>query len=277
MAPRPAWILKAPRVILVLVFPFISFILYLILLLGCITDSLSTISPVVVRSNGPVTVGGSAVRVDLRVGFWGVCFGPAPFDCTSSVSVSRSKSANDVAREIASDHGGGNVALANLALGLQANFAMLSGIFLLILLIADIIANLVQLYFNSRGTVVGELHTKAALWARSLDWAAAAGAVTSFTSYQTLVSVTPNLIRVLSPTPLTITVGMMASNLFAAVVGTTIAGAAVNTFLTARDAAWDTRRALKARGQGPGESPGGIEMDTFKPVYRERPAYEVFP
>ncbi|KAK3374928.1 hypothetical protein B0H63DRAFT_261002 [Podospora didyma] len=276
MAPKPSWVLKAPRVILVLMFPVISFILYLILSLGCINDSLSTISPVIVRSNGPATFGGMAVRVDLRIGFWGICFGPVPFSCTGSISVSRTATANTVAAAIPIDHGGGNVGLASLALGLQANFAILSGIFLLIILIADIVANLVQLYFNSLG--VGEDHIKAAFWARSLDWAAAAAAVTSFASYQSLVNVTPNLLRALSITPLTITVGTVASNLFAAVVGTTIAGATVNTFLTASDAGWDARRAAKDRSPTGSAGGGGVEMDRLKSVrFRERAAYEVFP
>ncbi|GAB1320811.1 hypothetical protein MFIFM68171_11021 [Madurella fahalii] len=277
MAPMPSWILKAPRVVLIVVFPIINFILYLILSLGCITDSLSGISPVVAMSNELVNVGGSQIRVDLRVGFWGLCFGPAPVNCTSSVAVFQTKREAEIAREIPVDRGGGNFALAGLALGLQSSFVVLSGIPVLLLLFASLVANMVQIYFNANG--MGDRHAQAALWARSLDWAAAAGVATGFSAYQSVVAAASRLIRTVSGTPLTVTAGTTASNLFAAVVGTTVAGALINTFLTAGDAAFDAYVAAKKREgavkevrAGTGNGDGSARLS-----FRRRPAYEAFP
>ncbi|KAK3333875.1 hypothetical protein B0T19DRAFT_459304 [Cercophora scortea] len=280
MAPNIPWILKAPRVFLVLLFPFVNFILYLILSLGCSSATLSGISPIVVRSNGSVIIGGSTREIDLRVGFWGICFGPQPFACTSSLTVFPTKTATDVARSIPPIQGGGNVALTRLALGLQANFAVLSGIVLFIIICADLLANLVQVYFSTRA--FREEHIKAALWARSLDWAAAAIALSTFSSFQSLVLATPNLLLLATSgaAPLTITAGATASNLFAAIVGTTIGGAFVNTFLTASDAGFDAYRAAKV-GQLPAKSLAALakpEAGSQGFVIRpRRPAYEVFP
>ncbi|KAK4193957.1 hypothetical protein QBC35DRAFT_458218 [Podospora australis] len=288
MAPRPSWILKAPRVVLVVVFPAINFILYLILSLGCTSESLGGVSPVIARSNGPVNIGGTDIQVDLRVGFLGVCFGPVPLSCTTAATVLNPKREADLARSIPIAKGGGNFALAGLALGLQSSFVVLSGLPVLLILIASIIANMIQIYFSVQGMY--ESHAKAALWARSLDWAAAAGAVVGFSAYQSVVAAAPRLIRVLmAGAMLNVSVGATASNLFGAVVGLTIAGALINTLLTAGDAGFDaylTGRRMEQQRQGPlgkpavgaggyaGEGEGSRMSRVFM---RRRPAYEVFP
>ncbi|KAL2134188.1 hypothetical protein VTI74DRAFT_809 [Chaetomium olivicolor] len=46
------WILKTPRVVLIIVFPLVTFNLYLVLSLRCINDSISGISQVIARSTG---------------------------------------------------------------------------------------------------------------------------------------------------------------------------------------------------------------------------------
>ncbi|KAK3900274.1 hypothetical protein C8A05DRAFT_36090, partial [Staphylotrichum tortipilum] len=250
-------VLQTPRVVLVITFPLASLILYLVLSLGCITDSLSGISPVIARSDGPVNLGGQIVQVDLRVGFFGLCFGPAPVNCTGSSPILNPKPQSQLASEIPLDKGGGNFALASLAQGLQSSLVVLSGIPLLLLLIASLIANLVQLYFNSlnRTTSTPTLNTysnggsggnnplrrernaQAALFARALDWAAAAGAATSFAAYQAVVSAATRLLRTTAAgVPLNVSAGGTASSVFAAVVGLTAAGAVVNTVLAAMDA-----------------------------------------
>ncbi|KAH6624463.1 hypothetical protein B0J18DRAFT_409915 [Chaetomium sp. MPI-SDFR-AT-0129] len=321
----PSWILKAPRVVLIFTFPVITFILYctvpylslpsivllltrpVILSLGCITDSLSGISPVIAQSNGNVTIGGQSVQVDLRIGFLGVCFGPAPFNCTGSISAFQNKRQSQLAAEIPLSKGGGNFGLAGLALGLQSSFVVLSGFPLLLLLIAATIANIIQLYFNSAGAGSSntsnnpnannnnnpslltrrERHAQAALWARSLDWAAAAGAVTSFAAYQSIVAAATRLLAVTVDTggvPLVVSVGTTASNLFAAVVVLTLVGALVNTLLAAKDVGFDAYLAGKGvdggggktgGGRGGGGSSGGGMMGVGG-VYTQRPAYERF-
>ncbi|KAK3944245.1 hypothetical protein QBC46DRAFT_441949 [Diplogelasinospora grovesii] len=287
MAPKPSWILKTPRVFLILLFPLVNFILYLILSLGCFSDSLSLVSPIVVHTDNSVPVGGENTRIDLRIGFWGICFGPDPYKCTSSVSVFPTKTETDIANAITPDRGGGNVALAGLALALQSNFAILSGIVLLILLFGSVMANVVQIYFNTQA--MREEHIKAAIWARSLDWGAAAAAVAGFSSYQSLVGVTPALIQAATgDQDLKVNAGMIASNLFAAIVGLTIAGALVNTFLTAMDAGLDAYSAEKYRTRPPpplartktGSSVGETEIGDDRlrdEAFRPRAAYEAFP
>ena len=42
-----------------------------LLSLGCVNNALSSVSPVIVTSNGALNIGGVATRVDLRIGFWG--------------------------------------------------------------------------------------------------------------------------------------------------------------------------------------------------------------
>jgi hypothetical protein len=152
---------------------------------------------------------------------------------------------------------------------------VLSGIPLLIILAADVVANVVQVYFimmaadNAR-----ERHAQAALWARSLDWAATAGAVTSFAAYRAIVAAASRLIRTLSGVPLAVDVGTTASNLFAAVVAMTTAGAVINTALTAMDAGFDAYLAAK---NGAGTAWEERKAETITPVYQTRAAYERFP
>ncbi|KAK4200543.1 hypothetical protein QBC40DRAFT_326598 [Triangularia verruculosa] len=278
MAPQPSWILQAPRVVLVVVFPVLNFILYLILSLGCTSTSLSDISPVIARSDGQVSIGGQDMIVDLRVGFFGVCLGPQPLFCTSSSSVLNSKRESDLARSIPLSKGGGNFALAGLALGLQSSFIVLSGLPLLFILIASIIANMIQIYFSTQGMI--ELHAKAALWARSLDWAAAAGAIMGFSAYQSIVAAAPRLIRVLmSGTMIEVTVGGTASSLFAGVVALTILGAAINTLLTGGDVGFDAFVAQKSMDKQKGKVGGRAEENRgrMSRMFPRRPAYEVFP
>ncbi len=260
----------------------------MVLLLGCTSVSSSGISPVIARSPNPVLLGGQTVPVDLRIGFWGLCFGPAPVTCTPSIAALQTKREAQLAAEIPAAQGGGNFALAALALGLQASFVVLSGLPLFALLLASLVANLVQIYFNSAvrgGRARRERAAQAALWARSLDWAAAAGAVTSFTSYQAIVAAASRLIGTVAGVPLMVSVGGTASSLFAAVVGLTLAGALINTVLTAMDAGLDAYLAGKRLG-GSGGSSGwagmrgrGVmgAMDVEMERFQKRPAYERFP
>ncbi|KAK3313789.1 hypothetical protein B0H66DRAFT_566995 [Apodospora peruviana] len=243
---------------------------------------MSVVSPIIVGSNGAAVRIGSqaAARVDMTTKK-GICFGPQPFTCTSSLGVFPSKSAVDLARSVPASRGGGNVALARLALGLQANFAILSGIVLFILIILDLAANLVQIYFNVREESE-EYHIKAALWARSLDWATAAAAVAGFSSFRALVVATPSLIQAASSPPALITInsGGVASNLFAAVVAMTVAGAVINTLLTMSEVGSVAVRAAKATPLKPSirtVAKMDISKPDYVPVYKRRPAYEVFP
>ncbi|KAK4176237.1 hypothetical protein QBC36DRAFT_352895, partial [Triangularia setosa] len=287
-------ILQAPRVVLVVVFPVLNFILYLILSLGCSSNSLSDISPVVARSNAPISIGGQDIVVDLRVGFFGaplpslphhhpanhhlgICLGPAPLFCTSSSSILNPKRESDLARSIPLSKGGGNFALAGLALGLQSSFIVLSGLPLLLILIASIIANIIQIYFSSQGMV--EIHAKAALWARSLDWAAAVGAVMGFSAYQSIVAAAPRLIRVLmSGAMVEISVGGTASSLFAGVVALTVLGAMMNTFLTGGDVGFDAFVAQKSMEKQKAKAGAWVDnRGRVSRVFARRPAYEVFP
>ncbi|KAK4639742.1 hypothetical protein QC761_711040 [Podospora bellae-mahoneyi] len=295
MAPRPSGILQAPRVVLVVVFPMLNFILYLILSLGCSSTSLSDISPVIARTNSPINIGGQDTVVDLRVGFYGtpspilfvpstmmltsvigICLGPAPLFCTSSSSILNPKRESDLARSIPLSKGGGNFALAGLALSLQSSFIVLSGFPLLLSFIASILANMIQIYF-SQGMI--ELHAKAALWARSLDWAAAAGAVMGFSAYQSIVAAAPRLIRVLmSGAMVDISVGGTASSLFAGVVALTILGAVINTLLTGGDVGFDAFVAGKTMGKQKTRAGGQVgDRGRMSRMFVRRPAYEVFP
>ncbi|KAM7220788.1 hypothetical protein V8F06_003857 [Rhypophila decipiens] len=321
MSERPSWMPKAPRIFLLAIFPVITFILYcqsslsstavyptcshvvlVILELGCINNTMSVVSPIIVRSNGSVPIGAQTTApVDLRIGFWGLCFGPQPLSCTSSVNIFKSKSVSQLSRAIPASKGGGNIALARLALGLQANFAILSGIVLFILIVLDLAANLVQIYFNAREE--WEYQMQAAVWARSLDWATAAGSIGAFSSYRALLVATPDLLRATSQTGGTTTTMMMmasisagtvAFNLFAAIVGISVVGAVVNTLLTMSEvgAAVRTRGEVFKRPAGGIDKAsiirtqivldgGGSKVDVLKPgyvpVYKRRPAYEVFP
>ncbi|KAM7187757.1 hypothetical protein V8F33_011064 [Rhypophila sp. PSN 637] len=305
---------KAPRIFLLAIFPVIIFILYLILELGCINNTMSVVSPIIVRSNGSVPIGAQTTApVDLRIGFWGelshtyptpfnqqnngLCFGPQPLSCTSSVNIFKSKSVSQLSRAIPAAKGGGNIALARLALSLQANFAILSGIVLFILIVLDLAANLIQIYFNAREE--WEYQMQAAVWARSLDWATAAGSIGAFSSYRALLVATPDLLRATSSQTGTtmgmasISAGTVAFNLFAAIVGISVVGAVVNTLLTMSEVG----TAVRTRGEVFKRPAGGIDkasiirtqivpdggnkVDVLKPgyvpAYKRRPAYEVFP
>ncbi|KAK4650833.1 hypothetical protein QC762_711040 [Podospora pseudocomata] len=296
MAPRSSGILQAPRVVLVVVFPMLNFILYLILSLGCSSTSLSDISPVIARTDSSINIGGQDIVVDLRVGFYGtpspilsvpstlmltsvigICLGPPPLFCTSSSSILNSKRESDLARSIPLSKGGGNFALAGLALSLQSSFIVLSGFPLLLSLIASILANMIQIYFSSQGMI--ELHAKAALWARSLDWAAAAGAVMGFSAYQSIVAAAPRLIRVLmSGAMVDISMGGTASSLFAGVVTLTILGAVINTLLTGGDVGSDAFVAGRTMGKQKTTAGGQVgDRERMSRMFMRRPAYEVFP
>jgi hypothetical protein len=211
------------------------------------------------------------------------------------VAALRTKRESEIASAIPPAKGGGNYALGALALSLQSSFVvLLSGIPLLLILVADLIANLVQIYyyfnFSMPMTMImvnndddsrhrRERHAQAALWARSLDWAAAAGAVTSFVTYQSIVAAASRLMETVSGgcsgLPLTVTVGTTASNLFAAVVGVTFVGALIKTLLTAMDAGSDAylagRRVHAVRIQE------GVMVQAERPVFKMRAPYERFP
>ncbi len=201
-----------------------------------------------------------------------MCFGPERFTCTSSLSVVPTKTVANLAREIPSIKGGANPQLLRLALALQADLIVFSGIVLLVLIVADLIANAIEIYFNVTG--LREEHIKASVWARGLDWVAAAGAVVAFASYRSLIDNTTRLLQAAGAIPLLITAGSVASGLFAAVVGTTIAGAVINTLLTAGDTAGYAEKAGKG-GDDAGSNP---DYERFKDAMtRRRAAYEAFP
>lgn len=159
---------------------------------------------------------------------------------------------------------------------------------LFVLVVLDLVANLVQIYFHVREE--WEYHLKAAVWARSLDWATAAGAVGAFSSYRALVVATPDLLRAVYSSmgsgtrdnmPI-IVAGTVASNLFAAIVGVSAAGAVINTFLTMNEVAFAVSMAGGGGRTGMRAGGGGMgvvnKADIGGPiVYQRRPAYEVFP
>ncbi|KAK0711557.1 hypothetical protein B0H67DRAFT_294853 [Lasiosphaeris hirsuta] len=274
MAPKPTWIIKAPRVLLVVIFPVVSFILYLILSLGCANTTLSAVSPFIVTSNGAVAIGGVPTRVDMRIGFWGICFGPDPYFCASSFTVIPTRTAAGLARIVPANRGGGNLALMQLALGLQQNLIVFSGIALLVILILDLLANMIEIYFNVGGIV--EEHMRASIWARALDWAAAAGSVVAFASYRSLGDSTLKLLQAATGAPLVIAPGNVASGLFGAVVGTTIAGAIINTIMTAGDGG--NYAYLAAKMMKPGADVSDADLGKFRDaMLRRRAAYEAFP
>lgn len=163
---------------------------------------------------------------------------------------------------------------------------------LFILIVLDLAANMVQIYFNLREE--WEYQMKAAIWARSLDWATAAGSIGAFSSYRALVVATPNLLRAASSIPSgqipSITSGTVAANLFGAIVGISVAGAVVNTLLTMSEvgsavatngAVYNKRpvvaTGVKASSISPPASKADISRPDYVPVYKRRAAYEVFP
>ncbi|KAK0646113.1 hypothetical protein B0T16DRAFT_153680 [Cercophora newfieldiana] len=268
-------ILKAPRVFLGLVFPIVSFILYLTLSLGCANTTLSAVSPVVISSNGSLNIGGVVARVDIRIGFWGICFGPEPYSCATSFTISNSRSVADLQRVISPGKGGANPQLLRLALALQASLIVFSGIALLIILSLSLLANFIEIYFNVLGE--REEHMRASVWARSLDWAAAAGAIVAFTTYRSNIDNTQKLLQTATGSSLLIAPGTVAGGIFAAIVGTTTAGAVINTILTSSDAGRYAYRAANAdRYSSADEGVGGLGK--FKDdMMRRRAAYEAFP
>ena len=104
---------------------------------------------------------------------------------------------------------------------------------------------------------------------------------------------TPDLLRAASAAPArdmpVISAGVVAANLFAAIVGVAGAGAVINTFLTMGEAGFvaslagggldGSRRGMGGRtGTGVGTGMGVNKADIGGPVvYQRRPAYEVFP
>ena len=180
-----------------------------------------------------------------------------------------------LARIIPQAKGGGNAQLLGLALALQASLIVLSGIALLVILIVDLIANAIEIYFNVGG--VSEEHMRASVWARSVDWAAAAGSVIAFTTYRSNIDNIRKLLQIATGAQISITPGNVASSMFAAVVGLTIAGAVINTILTSGDAGRYAYKAAKGGG-GPLGEEGGSGFDKFKDdMKRRRAAYEAFP
>jgi len=204
----------------------------------------------------------------------GLCFGPEPYSCASSFTISNSRSVAELTRLIPQAKGGANPQLLRLALTLQASLIVLSGIALLVILIADLLANAIEIYFNVVG--VREEHMRAAVWARALDWAAAAGAVVAFTTYKSNIDNTQKLLQTATGSNLVITPGMVASSMFAAIVGTTVAGAVINTILTSSDAGRYAYRASNGDDDSADEGVGGLGK--FKDdMMRRRAAYEAFP
>lgn len=139
-------------------------------------------------------------------------------------------------------------------------------------------ANLVQIYFNTTPLPTKrERHAQAALWARSLDWAAAAGAVMGFAAYQAVVAGASRLIQTVSGVPLAVSAGGTAGSLFGGVVGVTVAGAMVNTVLTAMDTGFDAYLAGKRIGRNGGGGGGEEDIEMERGLFQKRAAYERFP
>jgi len=178
-------------------------------------------------------------------------------------------------RIIPAGKGGSNTQLVKLALGLQANLVVFSGIILLVILGLDLIANAIEIYFNVGG--IGEEHIRSSVWARGLDWVAAGGSIVAFATYRSLVDNTGKLLQTATGTTLIISPGNVASGMFAAVVGTTAAGAVINTFLTAGDAGNYAYKAAKA-AEDTARLEANPGFDKFKDdMMRRRAAYEAFP
>lgn len=252
-----------------------------ILTLGCVNNGLSTVSPIVVSSNTSLAIGGVPTIVDIRIGFWGICFGPPPYTCASSVSIIPTRSAADLMRLIPASRGGANTQLLRIALSLQASLIVLSGIVLLVMLTFSLLANAIEIYFNVGG--IGEEHVRASVWARAFDWAAAAGSIVAFSTYRSLIDNTEVLLQTATGAGINIAGGTVASGMFAAVVGTTAAGAIFNTFMTAGDAGRYAYQAAKAMEISRSnlrdlEVGTGGGFDKFKEdMTRRKAAYERFP
>jgi hypothetical protein len=205
----------------------------------------------------------------------GICFGPEPYTCTSSFTISNSRSVADLQRVIPQSKGGRNPQLLQLALSLQASLIVFSGIILLIILAVDFLANAIEIYFN----VLGERqeHMRASVFARSFDWAAAAGSVVAFTTYKSNIDNTQKLLRTATGSNLVITPGNVASSIFAAVVGMTVAGAVINTILTSSDAGRYAWRAANDGNRSSADSGVGGLGKLRGDMARRRAAYEAFP
>jgi len=251
-----------------------------ILSLACTNTALSDVSLLRVRTpkNGARLLTGvaSSTQLDIRIGFWGICFRnptAATYACTSSNALSfgliPTRTPISLAREIIPGLEG-NIAIARLALGVQATSLGGGGAaatVLFVLLVANLLANLIQVYFSCVRRV-GEEHVRAATWARGLDFAAAGGAIVGFVGYkgaanggtESLTGAVANLVvlgfgdddfggRVEGVSELIIEGAGAGGRLFAGVVGTTVAGALVNGFLMAGDVAVDAAFREKIEGE----------------------------
>ncbi|KAK1827825.1 hypothetical protein QBC39DRAFT_419077 [Podospora conica] len=264
---KPAWILKAPRVVLVLLFPITNFILFLLLTIGCISPSLTAISPVLITSTTPLSIGGlPPALLDIRIGFVSICFGPPPYACLRTVPPPPSNLAPN--------------ALRTLALALQSVLipnSLLPPLRSPVLLSLSLLTNLISIYFNILTSRAA--HIRSSIFARALDWAAAAATALSFASFQSSIPATERLIRVATgASGLLIRGGSTAGGMFAATVGVSVAGAVINTVLTAGDAGGYARRAE----DGGEEDDGGlltsleVEGEKFRgDMQRRRAAYSV--
>ncbi|KAK0753117.1 hypothetical protein B0T18DRAFT_423735 [Schizothecium vesticola] len=264
---KPTWILKAPRVVLVLIFPITTFILFLTLTIGCLSPALTAISPLLVTSTTPLSVGGAPTLLDIRIGFLSICFGPPPYTCigtlpapspsslaTTTTNPQRNTVAATNPQRTTTTTTKPTPALLALALALQSVLAPLSLLPPLILLSLALLANLISIYFNiytSRAS-----HMRASLFARALDCAAAASVSVSFFAFRATTTATERLVRVATgASGLNIRGGSTAGGVFAATVGVAVAGAVINTVLTAGDAGGYAKRAEEGEE---GEDDGGL-------------------
>ncbi|KAK4226068.1 hypothetical protein QBC38DRAFT_239136 [Podospora fimiseda] len=245
MATHASHILKPPRIVLIIVFPTLTLLLYLLLTISCLTPSLTYLAPITVESKT-----GSTTPITLRIGFFGICLTPQL--CLPSTPL----------RPVSS----GNSHLFNSASSIQSSLLPSSGLPLLLILIISLFANLIQINFSARG--IHDLHAKSSLWARCMEWAAASASLVAFVAFHGTVDGIKKLLRVNALSGgvggnITVEVGGEAGRLFAAVAGMSMAGAVVNTWLMGDDLMdWKREKESEERRMR---------------MSRMRAGYEVFP
>ncbi|KAH8895099.1 hypothetical protein GQ53DRAFT_77522 [Thozetella sp. PMI_491] len=256
-----------PRNLVYLFLPLVSFLAYLVLLLGCLSNTFQDVYLAEFQSNGQATLGTALLPIDLRVAYLGVCFGPRNFYCTAAGL--GTKNVTDLTLELPASKSGGTVALASLAQALQSNFLVPSGFGLVVLLFIDLIANVMEVAVDA--PYKADKRAKAALWVRCIDWATTAAAIVALADYLSLVATIPNLIRVAFIEQVTVKVGTAAIAIHSAIAGATFISAAIKTFLVSDELQLrDMRPSLKRLEQGyggpmPPGRPTPFREDAFSP------------
>lgn len=136
---------------------------------------------------------------------------------------------SEITRSLPQDRSGGTEALASLGQALQTNFLVPGNLGLLILLFIDFVVNVMEVAVQS--PTKAKKRVTAALWARCVDWAAAAAATLAMIDYLSLVITIPNLVRVAFIDQVNVKMGMAATALHVSVAGVSMLAAVIKTFL----------------------------------------------